>query len=349
MDVESVVELCVPKDAVRKVTKWGPADGYKERVMRDITTNPSPANAEWMSTFDTFVGVHTGYYYQMEEVCALLQHKPGSVLHLLMHRFSGETGTMNLDEQTWKKVCATETLTEVEQTNVLTGEKYVHPDNAAWFNTSSWAPPAQQGETGMQYHAGIAWTTQMVGPETFHFIVTGCPGRVVANDPTGVRRRVPEAPRADAALAEIQRAGACSVDVNGASVKLVIDAPHTYHKARMLVAGKPRSPKRFADHLATVKRIAAQNKEASGNMFDVALASYFADFDRDRALNKELFSGKFEEMRELETVMSGKCLDNARNLFSKACGLAVVVLAHSRSPGEKLAGSVLSHLGNEIG
>jgi len=348
-NVETVVEMCVPKDAVRKVTKWGPSEGFKEHTMRDITTHPSPETREWMGTFDQFVSVHTGYYYSMEEVTALLQHKEGSVLHMLMHRFSGEVGSLNDGEQTWFKRSVGESLTEVVQTNVLTGEKYVHPDNSHWFESNSWAPAPRETEDGMHHRAGVAWTMNMVGPDTYRFTVTACEGRIVANDPCKVQlRHAPVAPRADGDVKAIQRAGACSVQVGKDEVTLTVDAPVTYNKARMLVAGKPRGPKRFADHLAATKRIAKTENESTANIADVALASYFADFNRDRALNSTLFEGQFEQMREFENVMSGRSLTQYRTLFGKAIGLAAVVLAHSRSPGDKMAHAILSHVGREV-
>jgi len=88
--IETLVEMKVSADAVRKVTKWGPQfteDGvrrYLEHPLEDIPHG----------IYDVFLSVHTLYYYSMYEVCQLLNKHRGTTMHCLVNYAPQQTGCL---------------------------------------------------------------------------------------------------------------------------------------------------------------------------------------------------------------------------------------------------------------
>jgi len=337
-NITTVVELVSPADAVRKLTKWE-GHAYTEASMRSVSVSPDPNLLPLLRRLDGTISVHTLYYYDMQEVCAHvnLTRKP---MRAIMHKFTGENGTINNGEQTWVK-SKKGGVSQITQTNVRTGESYEHVDNARWFEQNNWAPPAYEGEHGMIRPDGMAWTTGMMCPDVYEFTIVPCPGIACS---TGAQHGMVDAVQSKSAVnSAVQRSGVYELKVGDSVMELNVDAPKAFAEARAIIAGKPRTEDKWPDHLQSTKRIAGKNKESIDNIVDVALASFFIDFESDaRKLNTVLTSNKTAR-RSFARVLKGQSSAEVRSVVRDVLCTAGIVVALVGSQPNKMAAGIINH------
>jgi len=163
--IDTMVEMRSSQDAVRMVTKWGEPfsqDGsprYIRGKMDDISKR-----------YDTYLSVHTLYYYGMYGVCKLLSKNPGSRMLALVNYSKEQMGTL-YNELQFSKNQGVTTQTSPN------GEKYVHNDIDHWFQVSSFAMPCESDLLG------ISWTSTNIGGPLYLLTITSCDPELVRYSP----------------------------------------------------------------------------------------------------------------------------------------------------------------------
>jgi hypothetical protein len=332
LDLTTGVRLETGKDYVRAATKWSGSSYVEMPDLRDITNADMPDNngcAALLKETQAIVSTHSGYYYMMPEIVSLLQGcKEKATMTLIMHRFKGESGTINSGELSWKRNGGS-----IEQVNVSTGETYRHPDNAQWFERDAWcaADPtdpkfnASKGELG-----SLAWTKTEVTPGTYRLLVTLCSHNAAWLELGG------DMSRPKFKVNEVVVASSFSVK------KFALPETHTklFEDCLSQIAGKPRTEKQWTAHLASCKskvKVLAGDKHSPAQtsaelLHAIALASFWRD-SAGQAFDAMEFtaSNQFITRQHEKTVNGTSVLKNGN--FIK---LALDIISHvSDSPETK--------------
>jgi hypothetical protein len=181
-------------DVVRKNTKWGEkVKGGKvrwvESALRDISTCPGERpeaagdardawderklNMDTLQASDGLTSVHTLYYYEPCELAHVINSTKGKMMTAIMHRFVGQSGTINNGEQRWERYEDKNGKSRIRQTNVLTNMSYDHVDNERWFQNYSWSPyrGTDAGEH-LNEKIALAWDANIAADGVFVFRIT---------------------------------------------------------------------------------------------------------------------------------------------------------------------------------
>lgn len=163
MSITTACKVLCPEDELRRVTKWGAQlkpDGtprWHDLWDREIGVEGSSISPEAFKEFDAITAVHVLYYYSQGELLKLLSRgNDDLVLYGLVHKFAGNTGTLNNKEQTWVKT-KDKGVEYITQTNTGTNRSYKHQSNDWMFSNNSW----QLGDKG------LTWDLHMVCPDTY--------------------------------------------------------------------------------------------------------------------------------------------------------------------------------------
>lgn len=292
------VELITPKDYVRKATKWGPdyrADGtarWVEMAVRDI---PRDCGADFGSIVDGIVSIHTAYYYDPQEIVALLTWAPNATFYALMHKFEGYTGELNAGEQRWVKAQRS-SQTIITQTNVVSGECYQHVDNSWWFEHDSYAVNDD----------AMGWTINMLADENFLIIATSVPKTQAMMSTMCVQMAEffpPDAHCTGRAQTQEQIAASKTVVLSlyGAVTTMPI-APHLvgyFGDLRTTAVGRARTAKQYQDHISRA-RVKANSlmtdkkvRVDAQQLADIARFSFFLDFEDQYGADGHMFSENY--------------------------------------------------------
>jgi len=291
------VELVTPKDYVRAATKWGPefaADGsrrYWTTYIRDIPRD----HPNWGAIVDGFISIHTTYYYNAEEVIALLKWAPRAKWYALMHKFDGHSGSLNMGEQKWvKSPSGAQTL--VTQTNVKSGEAYQHPDNSWWFNHDATAV----GDDGM------AWTTNLACDETFKITIAYCPALACRMSTKCVQiaplmKTLAHTTAKAMTQDQIAQCNKVVLSLYGATSSMDIRPEHVpfFGELRKTCIDSPRTAKGFRDHVSRCKiRCKSLMSDTkididAQQLSDFARFSYFIDFEDQYGSDKAMFDQSY--------------------------------------------------------
>lgn len=166
--------LKTERDYVRALN-WGDETDDDGRV-RYVLGNGNPADDPVVGLRDdgvdfagediagrnlTWLSVHTIYYLTDEQIARLL--KPaGSRMLAVVHRHQHDNGSMFMGEMTYARERGM-----VEQTNVHTGERYIHRDMSFLWQSQMKRVYTQEG--------AYAWTFNMVSLDTWIVVLTACP------------------------------------------------------------------------------------------------------------------------------------------------------------------------------
>lgn len=156
--METLCNVFTEKDELRAAMKWGNThalDGrqrYREMPMEDLLRGNE---LDYAREFDHFLFVHTLYYIDFHALSCLLALRPRqTTFKAIVHRHKDEKGRMFGGEIEYVKQHGF-----VIQTNVETGERYVHRDMEWMFTSRSkvWRGP----------EGAITWTFKKVTEETW--------------------------------------------------------------------------------------------------------------------------------------------------------------------------------------
>jgi len=179
------------KDFVRSAVTWGPQTDqqgnprYYPVHIRDFGHLKTVYGVD-LESVEGVVSFHSVYYYDRREISAVLQLCPEATFTAVLHRHCGDSGELYGGEHLWERVRETQ---EIVQTNTHTGEKYVHPCTEKWFNYTSCV--VSQGHVAVVHESGseanvggqaLAWTTNMLNPDTFILVIVACPVIVAKSD-----------------------------------------------------------------------------------------------------------------------------------------------------------------------
>lgn len=190
MDIQTAVSKVSAKDWIRAATKWKGEEYIEAPYIRDMPTDPT--FKEILRKKDVLTSVHTSYYYSHDEINHVLSGCADQAVWVaIMHKFEGDSGTLNNGELRWVRDGG-----DIVQTNVATGEVYRHPDNREWFVRDSHCPfdltkaleSADSAEkiAHLQDDLGsLTWTTTEVTPGTYRFLAVRVPNKVAWMDLRG--------------------------------------------------------------------------------------------------------------------------------------------------------------------
>jgi len=117
-----------------------------------------------LGKIDNVCMTHSLYYVSMEDIGRILSVRKTRRVRALIHRHPETYGTLNAGEQEYR---VDKNMT-VEQVNVSTGEKYVHPSLEGLFHQGS-------ARTG---YGGVAWTIRKAGGDSYFVDFVGCPNSI---------------------------------------------------------------------------------------------------------------------------------------------------------------------------
>lgn len=294
ISIVTLVECINPKDFINKATKWGPSEDpvsgqrlwYDDVHIRDV-----PRELAGMGgVVSGFISMHTTYYYDPQEICALLEWAPGSVYYASMHQFRGMEGTLNNGEQKWEKFPSSFGM-QVTQRNVKTGEAYDHPDNAWWY----------EHDSRICRDSAFGWTMGELCEETFFFMATNVPIAQARMSSKCYDNKQPASPIASGkaqSKSDMLAKRTVVVDLYGATISAPIAPAHVdlFDKMRTTLIGKPRGPKEYKDHVARCKVakgsvMADDHVEIQAQQLaDLARLSFMIDFEDNYSHDSSMFS-----------------------------------------------------------
>lgn len=261
--VETMVDMNTSADAVRSITKWGPqrtregGERWRQGSIRDVTPG----------MYNTFLFVHTLYYYSMYEINELLAKNQNSKILALVNYSPDQSGTLYGELQYSKSDGRT------RQTSP-NGEVYSHCDIDTWFQSTSFRGATQQLD------CGISWTSQCIGGPMYIITITACPWHLA-------RRHVYEPPHAP--TLQVARSNTFLAVVglgNGTNVQLRITNHGLASELRHFMTLRDRSdPQTFKDLTVKARRITApdlvlgtrQFMVNDGELSDHVIYAYLVD------------------------------------------------------------------------
>jgi len=289
----TVVNCESPRDFLRLRTKWGPqfVNGQQMYIIcgiRDLARD----HADLLATVDCILSFHTIYYYDMEEIVNTIAATKGKLMRAVLHRHKEESGYLNNKELSWTKERATrdaDSLLSVRQTNVKTGESYVHPDSEKWFVKALWSPHKDM-VAALQHpdrEDCLTWTTNACCDGTFNITATCVPSRVCAMDTLGAHDSKPTTAKPNSPTS-IRRTNKVSFKVLNVDheIDVIDDHIDLFDECRKNAHNKPRDDTNFRSHVNFVK---VKCRSVMGpnvtldihQMRDIALGSFWVDFEHD--------------------------------------------------------------------
>jgi len=189
---------------------------------------------------------HALYYLTIQDLGRILHTRPGRVVKALVHRHKETYGLLNKGEQEYR--VAENGL--VTQTNVVTGEKYVHPSLEAMFHQSS-------AKTAF---GGITWSTRAAGGDSFIIEIVGCPNDVAA-DYVPLRQLKPQSwEEYEYSSIRVRKfLGWTWMTAQGLKGKVRIEDLDLFNKLRRYAACKQRTPRLKTEMANLARRLC--NKE----------------------------------------------------------------------------------------
>jgi hypothetical protein len=307
--IETNVFAWSAKDEERAAEKWGKefydhkgtkTRRYYEADLRTLEGKDEAANTPHISEFDRVFSIHSIYYFDPRSICDLVNSMGRrKILECVVHRFEGPvSGTINAGEQKWEKVWMHENPKQqvadkyVKQTNVRTGETYSHYDNSWMFEGGNlWS----NGEKGDSKASCMTWTVNKMSTDTYRvkFVMITPAQHSMGIDQGGSQpispmaaprtQRIRTAPRKAAAMKE-DGGVTFNIGSNTMEFPIPMGALGIVDKLRIKMAHVPRTPKRFRDHVARVKREVLALKDGgvgADDISDIALATFWMDFEKE--------------------------------------------------------------------
>jgi len=248
-------------DAVRRVTKWGPpmVKGVKRFItgeMRDITP----------LMYNSFMMIHTLYYYDMYQINELLSKNPNSRILALVNYAPEQTGTL-YGELNFSK---SDGITTQHSPN---GEMYKHPDIDKWFQCNSFRGATEQ------LGCGISWTSTSIGGPLHIITITSCPWELA-------RRHSYNPPAAPTLVVARGATYFGMVRFGDTTVQLRISNHGLASELRHWMVMRDRSnPQTFLDLCVKARRVSSQDlvtgvrahSVADGHLGDHIIYAYLVD------------------------------------------------------------------------
>lgn len=286
-----VIKTCVnaesPKDYIRMRTKWGPErtsgkSNWFRSGIRDLPTH----HTDLLSGVDELLSIHTLYYYEMKEVASVLRASKGKVLHAIMHRHPDRSGKINQGELEYSKNSGTG-VQEVKQTNVKTGESYVHPCTEKWFTTNTWTPHKagtvfESGDAAAEFEDSLTWTTNMVCEGTFRLTITCIPAKVATYDAVAAFDSMAVKEPVNS-TAYIKKRGIAEIPVGDHVLVVEVKPQHLdfFSEMRMRMEFQTRDADTFrshTNHCAVKAKGVRQSHEMTHEEYrDLAIGSFWID------------------------------------------------------------------------
>jgi hypothetical protein len=242
--------------------------------------------------------VHTLYYYHPSELPSIIDATKGKMMYAIMHRFVGQQGEMNNGEQTWRRYTDETGRSMIEQTNKLTGSKYVHADNERWFQNNSWSPYRGMEAAGHMDEQALVWDINTVASGVYVLRIASCTVREALLDTTWVAPKV-DAPMVKNSAAYVKQYSKVVIE-NPMSGPEEIAIPPTYqplfNDLRLRMVGATRDTKKYSAHAQySALKVKGVMKEVGGLddiqlIYDLVYASFWVDHARDR--KESAFLGK---------------------------------------------------------
>jgi hypothetical protein len=317
--METLVNIESSKDVLRSRTKWGQEKAgnrtrYHVGALRDLHRD----KRELLESVEGCVSIHTLYYYEPSEIPAFLSLTKNKTMWAMLHRFEGESGTMNNGEQTWKRIRRPNTQDWIEQTNVKTKEVYTHPDPEKWFTNHSWTPCRDLGrlaEDGTyNQENSLAWDGTLCADGTYMVTITTCTPKQALLDASY------KAPIETAVVKNseeyVERYGSVQLNV-GIGMETVVIPPscvELFRESRRRMIGSTRNTDKYRSHCQYVATKSKSIVSGDANIhdiqavYDVAFASFWVDAGKEQ--RKVLAAGSDMARVTIDTIILGL---NAKN------------------------------------
>jgi len=311
-----------PKDALRRLTKWGPpvnAQGqprYLERRLENV-------HCDLLDGFDNFISIHTLYYLSRRQICRLLHNETeglGSRFLALFHRFPEANGTLNNGEQSYSK----DNLGTVRQVNVHSSVSYEHPD-------VEWAFSPNKVYQDPEFKTAFVWECHMVCDGLWIMEATRCR---YDYGPTNI---LPYCDAYDSTItletAKVFNAGPVCIKLgSGDEVELNISNRPLYDRLRQHMVGKPRNPETLRDLFVVARRLISPGQLFPGTeginippdvVVDHVVASYLANTGHELNALKTV-SNVSALLSEHGSLLKGSTLFSLDDFYSVFRGLVNV-------------------------
>lgn len=258
--------------------------------LRDLVRD----HAKLLSTVDCILSFHTVYYYDMGELTQTIAATRGKLMRAVLHRHKEESGSLNNRELIWTKErlsADASSLVSVRQTNISTGECYVHPDSEKWFAGALWSPhkDAEAALRRPDVEDSLTWTTNMCCEGTFNITATCVPARVIAMDVQAAHDSKPTTAKPNSPTG-IRRTNQVHFKVLGQehTIRVADDHIDLFDMCRKKAYNKPRDETTFKSHVNYVQvkcqSVMGPNVTCDVHqMRDIALGSFWVDFEHDVA------------------------------------------------------------------
>lgn len=293
--VDTLVNIESSKDVLRSRTKWGPEfkkDGKTPRYVKSALRDVVRDKPDVVSSVDGLLSVHTLYYYHPHELPELIAASRGKTMTAIMHRFVGESGTLNNGEQSWKRITSPTGASQIVQTNAITGETYTHPDNERWFENFSYAPVRGFEAAGhLDDVTGLVWDANLCANGTYRLCVTSCTVREAMLD-TSYKEPVHSRPPAVNSDKYVAKYNKVQISTLQGSEEVVIPSAFvpvfTELRLKMLGAATRDVKKYVAHSQYAALKLKGVMKEAAcvddvQTCYDIVYASFWVDAGKQRA------------------------------------------------------------------
>jgi hypothetical protein len=334
--IETVCNIECPGDYVRQATKWGPQtiNGVRQYLLSALRDLPRD-HATWLASLDALISIHTLYYYDRSELAAALALTKNRTMYAIVHRHPGESGNLNRGELTYVKEKVGKSVM-VKQTNKETGERYVHPAVAPWFNGGNFWSPHRDIQSALE--AGdkldsLAWTTNKVCDGTYRLTIVAVPAKAAAMNHVASFDTL-DVTCKDNSTARLARDNTVSFMLRKEKKTVTIKPEHhaLYEEARIRMIGKSRDSQSYRSHVTfvimKVKGVAATltTPIEAVAVRDIAMASFWVDFQEDVSNSKS--SSFFDEalMVEHNRILDGKSILQNKKAFDVIISAALISL-----------------------
>lgn len=301
--LDTLVYKYTTKDWLR-AHSWGPEINdagerqYWHRELRSLGVGGIAEQGDQpdLASYQMFISVHAAYYARADDIAELMAKASDSRYRAVMHKFPTDVdiGFINNGEQKWERFLK-DGEPMIRQTNVLTGESYIHFDNSWLFACTAHCHTRDRAERpdpddsrpfAMPNARCITWDIQAITDETFIF-------NFVRTDNTAFNFHVDTGQRVDPlpklVIGNTREAvmKTRQVVVAFGEDEITWDVDHDafvlFEDARKRIMGKPRTAKHFQDHLGHLKRddMRLETRLSSEALRNAAEASFWVDANEE--------------------------------------------------------------------
>jgi len=356
LKVHTTCHETTPKDALRRVQKWGDevdANGkrrWHDLYVRDVGKPGMSFDHQDMAKVEHITCTHTLYYLAYEEIYELLDRcAPRAVLHAVVHKFGpGTNGTLNNGELEWYRESRgvkdpttgliADPKSWITQIGADSKETYDHRDTDRFFNGPSHWAVAKKHNHDRGY--GITWTSRKLTRDVYLVEFTKFDPTAVGvvedfAPPEVVPGKVdPLSPN------EIRRHGGVPLYIKtGVEIHPILpEHAQVFDDLRKRIGSKPRTADTWRSHVSMCK-INAKSKGAppctAQQLADLTCLSFWSGYEHELNNSVKLFDSNHT------STMLGVRLARY-GAYASGTGVAGVVMRVAETVGSKHLGVAIA-------